>query len=224
MYGKVPVNMGMVEEIWLKCNGASGQLQSTKLTSWHFDKNAYSQMNVKLATQFLWQSTVEMIRNAIADDGVVLSLRNKGMYNHVADFCEQWNKVIDICNGRHGPHSPDNAVMRQTRLLDTLVWFFWWKELDNERVRAKLATEYNFFANETWFCIKLLLLAHITVIQIYCVMKGESISPRTKNTDTVEWFFGDVRQMVGSSTNKLTAAGFTEQTRRRSVSMPPNSL
>ena len=48
MYGKVPVNMGMVKEIWLKCNGASGQLQSTKLTSRHFDKNAYSRMIVKL--------------------------------------------------------------------------------------------------------------------------------------------------------------------------------
>ena len=68
-------------------------------------------------------------------------------------FCEQWNEVIDICNGRHGPHSPDNAVMRQTRLLDTLVWFSRWKELHDERVRAKLATEYNFFANETRFCI-----------------------------------------------------------------------
>jgi hypothetical protein len=145
-------------------------------------------MNVKLAMQLLSQSTVEMIHYAIADDGVVLSLRNKGMYNHVADFCEQWNEVIDICNGRHGPHSPDNAAMRQTRLLDTLVWFSRWKELHDERVRAKLATEYNFFANETWFCIKSLLLAHITVVQIYCVMKGESISPRTMNTDTVECF------------------------------------
>jgi hypothetical protein len=38
MYGKVPVNMGIVEEIWLKCDGLSGQLQSSKLTSRHFDK------------------------------------------------------------------------------------------------------------------------------------------------------------------------------------------
>ncbi len=28
------------------------------------------------------------------------------------------------------------------------------------------------------------------------------------NTDTVKDFFGDARQMVGGSTNKLTAAGF----------------
>ena len=64
-----------------------------------------------------------LIRSAIADDRIVLSLHIKGMYSHVADLCEHWNKVIDICNGRHGPHSPGNAVMRQTCLLDTLVWF-----------------------------------------------------------------------------------------------------
>ena len=77
MYGKVPVNMGMVEEIWLKCNGSSGQLQSSKLTSRHFDKNAYSRMNVSLATQLLSRSTVEMIRDALADEDIVLSLQKK---------------------------------------------------------------------------------------------------------------------------------------------------
>jgi hypothetical protein len=61
MRGKVPINMQMIHKIWLKCNRASGQLQSTKLTSRHFDKNSYSCMNVKLATQLLSQSTVEMI-------------------------------------------------------------------------------------------------------------------------------------------------------------------
>jgi len=53
MRGKVPINMQMIHEIWLKCDGASRQLQSTKLTSRHFDRNAYSRMNIKLATQLL---------------------------------------------------------------------------------------------------------------------------------------------------------------------------
>jgi hypothetical protein len=74
--------------------------------------------------------------------------------------------------------------------------------LHDERVRKKLTTESIFFTNKT---IKLLLLAHIMVIQIYCVSKGQSVSPQTMNTDTVEWFFGDARQMMGGSTNKLTA-------------------
>ena len=84
-------------------------------------------------------------------------------------------------------------------------------------MRAKLATEYNFFANETWFCIKSLLLAHITIIQIYCGMKGKSISPRTMNTDTVECCVRDARQMVGSSTNKLTVAGFDRADKKAST-------
>jgi hypothetical protein len=139
------------------------------------------------------------------------------MYNHVADLCEHWNAVVDICNGWDGPHSPNNAAMRQSRLLDTLVWFSRWKELHDERVRKKLATEFMFFAEETWFCIKSLLLAHITVIQIYCVSKGQSISPQTMHTDTVECFFGDARQMVGGSTNKLMAAGFDQADKKAST-------
>jgi hypothetical protein len=86
-----------------------GQFQSTKLTSRHFDKNAYSQMNVdvELAMQLLSQSIVEMICYAIADNGILLRLHNKDMYyNHVADLCEHWNKVLGICNKRHSLHSP----------------------------------------------------------------------------------------------------------------------
>jgi len=216
-YGVVPVNMQMIEEVWLKCDGASGQLQSTKLTHRHFDKNAYSRMNVKLATQLLSKSTVDMIRNAIADDSIVLSLNTKGMYNHVADLCEHWNSVVDICNGRDGPHSPVNAQERQSTLLKTLACFSRWKQLHDERVAKKQSLEYIFFADETWFCIKSLLLAHVLVIHIYCITKGESVNPRTMNTDTVEWFFGDARQIVGGSTNKLTAAGFERASKKAST-------
>jgi hypothetical protein len=99
----------MIEEIWLNCDGASGQLQSFKLTTRHFEKNAYYWMNVSLATKLLLQSTAEMIHNAILDNMIVLSLCNKGIYNHVADFWECWNVVVDVCNGKDGPHSPDNA-------------------------------------------------------------------------------------------------------------------
>ena len=74
-------------------------------------------MKVNLATQLLSRSTVVMIRDAIADDDIVLSLQKKGMYNHVADLCEHWNGVVDICNGRDGPHMPGNAAQRQTILL-----------------------------------------------------------------------------------------------------------
>ena len=109
-----------------------------------------------LGTSIKMPSTVEMIRYAIADDGITLSLNNNGMYNHVTDICERWNEVVDICNGRRGP--PANATQRQTSLLETLAWFSRWKELHDKRVKENHATEYNFFANESWFCIKSLLL------------------------------------------------------------------
>jgi hypothetical protein len=118
-----------------------------------------------------------MIRDAIADDDIVLSLQKKGMYNHVADLCEHWNGVVDISNVRDRPHMSGNAAQQQTVLLETLAWFSRWKDLHDKRVEEKHATAHNLFANETWFCIKSLLLGHVTVIQLYCVMKGESISP-----------------------------------------------
>jgi hypothetical protein len=74
-----------------------------------------------------------------------------------------------------------------------------------------------FFANKTWFCIQSLLLAHVTVIHIYCVMKSKSISPQTMNTDTFECFFGDAWQMVDGSTNKLMAAGFNRADKKAST-------
>jgi hypothetical protein len=156
------MNMQMIEEIRLKCDGASGQLQSSKLTTRHFEKNAYSWMNVHLATEFLSQSTTEMIHNAISDDTIDLSLCNKGIYNQIADFCKCWNVVADICNGRDGPHSPDNAEHQQPCLLEMLAWFSRWRKLNDKQVKMNCLTEYNYFAIETWLCIQSLLLAHVT--------------------------------------------------------------
>ena len=221
-YGKAPMNLRMIEEIWLKMGGASGQLQATKLTKAHFDKNAFSRMNVKLSTQILSQSTAEMIRQAIEDDGIVLGMENKGIYSHLANFCDHWNRVVDICNGRDGasrnsPHTPANASERQTILLKSLEYFNRWKELHVTNLEREEATAFNFFADETWFCINNLLLSHVTAIQIYCVEGGESINPRTMNTDTVEWHFADARQMVGGSTNKLTSGGFDDADKKAST-------
>lgn len=62
-----------------------------------------------------------------------------------------------------------------------------------------------------------LILCHITAIQIYCIDQGENIYPRAMNTDTVEWHFGDARQTVGGSTNKLTAAAFDRADKKASM-------
>jgi hypothetical protein len=61
------------------------------------------------------------------------------------------------------------------------------------------------------------LLGHVTAIDIFCAKDGERIDPRTMNTDTVEWHFGNARQMVGGSANKLTAAGFDNANKKAST-------
>merc|ERR1711957_193110 len=115
------------------------------------------------------------------------------------------NALIDICNGKHAEHTPENGLDRQHKLLRILDWFSRWKQLHDERVEMEEADEYNFFANETWKCIQSLILVHVSIIQIYCIEKKEKINPRVINTDVVEWFFGDARSMCGGATNKLRA-------------------
>ena len=204
-FGKCPINLSMVEDVWIESDGTSGQLQQTKLSFAHFDKNAYSRMNVSLAMQVLSASVASMIRSAINDDEIFLALENKQMYNHLADLCDKWDLVVDICNGRDGAHSPENARTRQMVLLDVLSWFTKWEKLHLAAVENGEATEFNFFAQETWFGIRSLILAHVCAIQMYSVQNGQKVNPRSMNTDVVEWFFGDGRQMVGGSTNKMTA-------------------
>ena len=58
---------------------------------------------------------------------------------------------------------------------------------------SSATTEYNFFAKDTWFCIRALTLTHVAVIQIYCTNKKEKVNPCSLNTGVVEWFFGDDR-------------------------------
>ena len=83
--------------------------------------------------QILSASVARMIRDTIKDIEVVISLTKKDMLNHVVDLCEKWNNVVDICNGRDGPHTPENASDRQSTLLDhVLSWFAEWEAIHSE--------------------------------------------------------------------------------------------
>jgi len=101
-------------------------------------------------------------------------------------LCEKWNDVVVITNGKDGPHAPENAIERQTTLLDILSWFSGWKILHDKRAQAGDANEFNFFADETYFCIRSLLLAHVAAIHMYFVEHGKKTNPRSMTTDAVE--------------------------------------
>ena len=51
-----------------------------------------------------------IIRVEITDDEFVLPFWNKNIYNHLANLCKKWDKVVDIYNGKDGPHSPENVL------------------------------------------------------------------------------------------------------------------
>ncbi len=63
-FGKAPVNLNMIEDVWMRMGGASGQLHSMKLTTQRFEKDLFSQMNVKLPVQILLASVVDLIHRA----------------------------------------------------------------------------------------------------------------------------------------------------------------
>ena len=100
-------------------------------------------MKVNLAMYVLSASVAAMICAAIEDDDIVLPLWNKNMYNHLI--------VVDICNSRGGPHTPENAQERQLKLLDVLSWFTSWKMMHDNAVAEEESstTKFNMFVKET---------------------------------------------------------------------------
>ena len=90
--------------------------------------------------------------------------------------------------------------------LNLLEWFLKWKMNHDAAVEDEDSskTKYNFFAAETWKCIQILILSHVTVIQLYCLERGFTVNPRTLCTDTVEQHFGNSKQHHGGSRQGLT--------------------
>ena len=136
-------------------------------------------MNVILTIQMLSALVAKMIRDAIVDNDMILFYHKTGMYNRLADLCEHCNLVVDIYNGRDGPHTRENGYERQLILCDVLRWFTNWKNMHKTVMLDdnSLNTEYNFFANETWFCSRALLLSHIGAIQMYSINEDEKVNP-----------------------------------------------
>ncbi len=105
----------------------------------HFVKDSYSWMIVALATQVKSGSVDEIILAAVKDKNIVLRYA-KGMYTQTTTLCRNQNEVVDLCNGKLGPNTPENAVERQRRLLSVLEYFSMWKSKHDARVIAGLAT------------------------------------------------------------------------------------
>ena len=148
-----------------------GALLESNLTTLHLGKNAFSQMNVKLAMQVLLAPVAAMIRREISATSAVLTSWNKGVYNLLAYLCKNTNSLVDIWNRRHGTHPLENTSKHQYKLLQIIEWFSQQKKLHNKRAVIEEAKRCNYVVHETWRCIQSLILAHVAIIQLYCVEK-----------------------------------------------------
>ena len=70
--------------------------------------------------------------------------------------------------------------------MGILDWFLKWEALHKELLGKGEATEFNLFTGDTFFCICALILAHVSMIEIYCIQRKEEKRPRSITTDTVE--------------------------------------
>jgi hypothetical protein len=154
-----------------------------------------------------------MIRDAIADDNIVLSLKQKARIIMLR-ICVSIGMVWFTFAMDTTDHTCREMQLRGRLSFSKRLPGF--QDGRNCMTRGwKRSTQLHiFFANETWFASSHCCWA---TLPKFSVMKGESISPRTMNTDTVECFFGDARQMLGGSSNKLTAAGFDRVDKKASM-------
>ena len=204
------MDLNMPKLCWLATGGGTVQLQETKLSWLHFLKDNNSRMDVALALELMSGSCARMMRKAIDDDSITLGdFRNKHVFKSFVVFIEKWDRLVDIMNARDGvQYTPENGRAIQEELLKLLTWLTNWHNDHEEAVKQGMRTEYNFFADETWKCMQMLLLGHVSLIQLYCINRGMTIDPRAINTDPVEHHFGNGRQMVGGSTNSMTTSAW----------------
>lgn len=171
-YKKCPMNLGMIEKAWRATGGGTNQLQPTKLRDSCFLKDAKSRMDCPTALVVVSGSTSRMMRAAIDDDTVDLGFNNKNVYIPLIYFCDKWNDIVDITNGRDGNYyTPQNGNAMQMKLLNILDWFSKWKKNHDDAVVSGDKTEFNFFADATWKCIQMLILSHVVMIELYCIKR-----------------------------------------------------
>lgn len=208
-YGQCPMSLKMVETCWLATGGGTVQMDATKLSAQHFNKDNNSRMDVPLAMQVLSASTARMMRKAVDDPALVLgTFRQKEVFKPLIILIEKWDKLVDIMNGRNYNYTPENGCAVQRELLTTLAWFTKWKNKHDKLVAAGKRNEYNFLAAETWSTIQMMILSHVVLIELYCIRKKMVINPHRINTDPCEHHFGNGRQSIGGSTNGMTTAAW----------------
>ena len=138
---------------------------------------------------------------------MALQKENKELRKQRTRHGDHWDQVVAMYNGKDSLHSPENAVERKAKFSIYSGLVYKMRILQDKNVTKGDVNGFILFADETWSCIRALLLVHVGAIQTYCVEKNKGINPRCMNTDDVEWVFGEARQSIDGGTNSMTARG-----------------
>ncbi|KAL7549851.1 hypothetical protein ACHAWF_013111 [Thalassiosira exigua] len=159
-----------------------------------------------MSMQVLSGSVAHMMENAVEDDEIVIgSIQNKNILRPLIEFIKKWNHMVDIMLARaYGKYSPENGKTIQEELLEILNWLTKWQHPHKAMVEEGERTEWNFFADETWNCMKMLIMSNVLVIQYHCIERKFIINPRSMLTDSCENHFGNVRQCQAGSRTAVT--------------------
>lgn len=226
MYKKCPFHLGLVKDAFVATGGGSNQLQPTRLSSRHFNRDANSRMDCNAALNILSGSTANMIEAAINDDAIetIGSIRLKKILLPLMHFIRRWNFMVDIMLGKskYGNYTPSNGRLIQVELLKIMKRLSEWQKDHAARVAEGTRTKWNFFADETWNCIKMLISSHLVLIEVYCIGKGMEVDPHRFTTDPCEHHFGNARQCVGGSTHALTASAHQQSDNKASLAEEAN--
>ena len=110
---------------------------------------------------------------------------------------EKVDKLVDICNGRSkekGKYTayftPENGHKIQNELLDILDWFTKW----NDSVKRLGNNKDNFLPVQSWNSLQSLILGLVGLIEVKVIKDGQTIVPKTTNTDGIEKHFSCSRQ------------------------------
>lgn len=115
----------MIEDVWklTKVNNKY-RLVDTKLTEKHFNRDAYSRINIALAVQLLSNSIKNILVKLLNNENIRNSLRlRRNQYKEIEEMMAHMNSLVDICNRRFNLFNSSNRNTIIQQLLLILSWF-----------------------------------------------------------------------------------------------------
>ena len=214
------LSTGLMRAAWVRLSQQSSLRISTRLSKAHFERNAFSRMNVAIAAQVSqpfpylhFRRTANTIRvmhrpfpiPQLLSGSMAALLRADQfawMNEPMAELCDQVNRWWDLMNGRGGRminHTNDPLL---EELMGIYEWFHTWEE------ETKLEP-HHFLGAQCWYDLRLAILGFVAFCRDFLGRYPTCyVSPRATSQDPVEHHFGHQREACGDNDNPNTTQAF----------------